>query len=321
VSAGETAQPQSRTPPRPQGERTKHHYVPVFYLQQWARRADGKLCEFSRPYKTPVGQPDPPITSIPVKHRWVHPDGTGFIKHLYTFPGLTPKLRNWLEDEFFRRVDNDAAQVMQRLLRGDTRFAQRDKSAWSRFLMSMFHRSPEGIQRVVRTININVMRIQEHEIRPEYERLRDEAGGGPSYEETIEQLTDADYQQFHLQTLRTIIDSRRLGAVLNNMIWTVAPRQGVYPLFTSDRPIFMTALGRDDARLVMPLTPDYLFLAAKTAPTLHVLERHILSGGFTELINNRVVRQARNFVYAFDDSRMPFLPNRLGDRQSWSPLE
>src|ERR1700693_2063923 len=57
------------------------------------------------------GKPDPPITSIPVKHRWVHPDGTGFIKHLYTFPGLTPKLMNWLEDEFFRRVDNDAAQV------------------------------------------------------------------------------------------------------------------------------------------------------------------------------------------------------------------
>ena len=48
-------------------ERKKHHYIPVFYLQQWVRREDGKLCEFSRPYKTPPGQPEPSIKSIPVK--------------------------------------------------------------------------------------------------------------------------------------------------------------------------------------------------------------------------------------------------------------
>ena len=32
----------------PDGE--KHHYLPVFYLKQWAGK-DGRLCEFSRPYK------------------------------------------------------------------------------------------------------------------------------------------------------------------------------------------------------------------------------------------------------------------------------
>jgi hypothetical protein len=157
--------------------------------------------------------------------------------------------------------------------------------------------------------------------RAEYERVLQEAGGGPTYDELIGQLTDADYQRFHLETLRTVMDSHRLGAVLNNMIWTVAPRQGVYPLFTSDRPIFMTALGRDDAHLVMPLTPDCIFVAGKSARTMHALERRIVSGGLTEIINDRVTRQARNFVYANDDARMNFLLNRLGDREPWSPLE
>jgi hypothetical protein len=27
----------------------RHHYIPIFYLKQWARD-DGMLCEFSKPY-------------------------------------------------------------------------------------------------------------------------------------------------------------------------------------------------------------------------------------------------------------------------------
>jgi hypothetical protein len=128
------------------GRRKKHHYIPVFYLKGWAENG-GQLCEFSRPYRMPEGQLDPPTKPIPLKPRRTYPDGTGFIKDLYRFPGLSPKMANFLEDEFFRLVDNDAAQIMQRLLRGDVTIEQQGKSAWARFLMSMFHRSPENIKR------------------------------------------------------------------------------------------------------------------------------------------------------------------------------
>jgi hypothetical protein len=30
-----------------------HHFVPVFYLQQWANQ-DGKLIEYSRPYRNKI---------------------------------------------------------------------------------------------------------------------------------------------------------------------------------------------------------------------------------------------------------------------------
>jgi hypothetical protein len=303
-----------------QGERNKHHYIPVFYLKGWAGK-DGRLCEFSRPYKMPPAQLELNIKSIPVKPRRVHPDGTGFIKHLYRFPDLNPRLANYLENEFFLRVDNEAAVVMQRLLRGELQFDQTSKSAWARFLMSMFHRSPENIMRIAALINLDYIKSLEEEHRPQHEALREQRGEGPTWDEMIENFTDADYQQFRLQTLRTIMDSKRVGEFLNSMIWTVAPRYGKYPMFTSDRPITMTALGQDNAHLVMPLTPNHNFFAAKNSETLHRLENRNHSGGLAEIVNNDIVRQARTYVYAIDDSRQAFLTNRLGDRQSWSPLE
>jgi hypothetical protein len=44
----------------------KHHYIPKFYLKQWAV-LDGKLCEFRKPYKTVVD-------------RMTDPDGTGYVR-------------------------------------------------------------------------------------------------------------------------------------------------------------------------------------------------------------------------------------------------
>lgn len=85
----------------PQGERSKHHYIPVFYLRSWATAPDGKLCEFSRPYKTPEGQPEPDIRPIPVKAKRVDPNGTGYIEHLYKFHRLKPPLRTTLRMNSF----------------------------------------------------------------------------------------------------------------------------------------------------------------------------------------------------------------------------
>jgi hypothetical protein len=53
----------------------KHHYIPEFYLKQWAG-PDGRLCEFSRPYKR-------------VLPRMTHPGGTGFSRGRFLKPLLT----------------------------------------------------------------------------------------------------------------------------------------------------------------------------------------------------------------------------------------
>ena len=56
-------------PPKDKGG-DKHHYIPKFYLKQWAG-PDGRLCEFAQRYKG-------------VEARPTYPDGTGYVRGLYT---------------------------------------------------------------------------------------------------------------------------------------------------------------------------------------------------------------------------------------------
>ena len=102
----------------------KHHYVPVFYLSQWAG-PDGRLCEFCRRYRG-------------IEARPTFPDGTGYLRGLNTFSRLPPRLADFLENSFFQKVDNDAALVLQELLKDKLPTDRSSTSAWSRFLMTLF---------------------------------------------------------------------------------------------------------------------------------------------------------------------------------------
>jgi len=70
----------------------RHHYIPVFYLKQWAGD-DKRVCEFSRSY-------------VRVKPRRTHPDGTGYLDGLNTVDGLPPEEAQFLEDVFFKIADD-----------------------------------------------------------------------------------------------------------------------------------------------------------------------------------------------------------------------
>jgi hypothetical protein len=82
-------------------ENEKHHYLPVFYLKQWAG-TDGRLCEFSRPYKS-------------VEPRRTHPDGTGYVRGLYKIEGLPPQTMNVIETKFLKPADGLASDALKAL--------------------------------------------------------------------------------------------------------------------------------------------------------------------------------------------------------------
>lgn len=107
-------------------------YIPVFYSREWTG-PDGRLCEYSRPYKE-------------VKPQWKHPDATGYVRGLYTVPGAEPGVSEYIERQFFRITDNGAA-VVARQLRGEgqTDFSSLDSSSWSRFIISLMLRNPEYV--------------------------------------------------------------------------------------------------------------------------------------------------------------------------------
>jgi len=82
----------------------KHHYIPIFYLKQWAA-SNGQVCEFSKPYKI-------------VKPRRTHPDGTGYVRGLYTFDRLRPEDADLMEKDFLLRADDGASTVLRGFLSG-----------------------------------------------------------------------------------------------------------------------------------------------------------------------------------------------------------
>ena len=113
----------------------RHHYIPIFYLKQWARDNKGRLCEFSEPYDR-------------VKPRMTHPRGTGYVDGLNTVEGLPPAEARFLEDVFFQIADDAAAQALKMLLSPSPwNFTTKMRSGWSRFIMSLMVRNPESVQK------------------------------------------------------------------------------------------------------------------------------------------------------------------------------
>jgi hypothetical protein len=120
-------------------EAEKHHYLPVFYLKQWAG-ADGRLCQFSRPYDR-------------VKPKRTHPDGTGYVRGLYAIEDIDPEVINAIETKFLKPADGLAADALQDLL-NDRPFRRPApmRTSWSRFVLSLMIRYPEAVAEMKRQL-------------------------------------------------------------------------------------------------------------------------------------------------------------------------
>jgi hypothetical protein len=71
---------------------SKHHYIPAFYLRQWA--TNGFLCEMRK------------IREKVVVHSKA-PGGTGWQKDLYKIEGVAPQIAQHFERTFMHMVDTE----------------------------------------------------------------------------------------------------------------------------------------------------------------------------------------------------------------------
>jgi uncharacterized protein DUF4238 len=286
----------------------KHHYIPKFYLKQWVGE-DGKLCEFTRPNNC-------------VKPRRVAPDGTGYVRGLNTFALLPPQLANFLEDRFFRIVDSQAARVLKILLQDNVDLDADAKSDWSRFLMSLLHRNPEGMARIGKKVADEFPTLLETAVRSQYEASRSETDP-ETFEEFRATFSQKEIDEVHLHVLHRIMDSENVGSLLNSMQWAVIHfDSGHHRLMTSDSPIWMTpGLGRPEAVLGLAISPRQIFVAAHDRGVLRCIHELAVAGGLAQRLNNCIARQARKYVFSVDDTPLPFVAERLGDKMQWCPWE
>lgn len=276
-----------------------HHYIPTFYLRRWAGE-DGRLCEFSRPYRL-------------VKPQRKSPEAAGHLRGLYTIPGLPPESQSILEDKFLRQTDQAASDALDFMLAntsGVDDMSSRLRSGWSRFLLSLMHRTPEKVGDLRAKLRMELA-TRLPEIERDYQTLRQ-----PSDPETFEDLRALLKRDVEEKTwavlLERVIDSLTVGTFLNAMRWSIVTFNGSrHSLLTSDRPVCRTnGIDRPDGHVVLPVGPTQVFIAAKN-PEIGAALRQANAGELHVCLNDIVARQAVRYVYGTDDRQLRFAENRL----------
>jgi len=172
-----------------------------------------------------------PALQKEVKPRMTHPDGTGYIRGLYTFDDVSAEIRDFLEQKFFLKADDRAHVALKLLLTDQLDFDAPTRGGWSRFLMTLLHRNPEGIERTRRRVIEGLPEI----LRRNYDSIRDRADSN-TVDEFVASLTNRDIDTTTLIVLNKIMDSGLVGMALNRMGWgVIRVNRSRYPLLTSDR--------------------------------------------------------------------------------------
>lgn len=291
------------------GKDDKHHYIPVFYSKRWTGQ-DGRLCEYSRPYKV-------------VKPRRTFPDGTGYVRGLYTVPDAPPGKEHIIESHLMASVDNWAAQAHTRMLEDGNsagRLEARSALGWCQFLYSLIVRNPEHLQLIQKKLAAMRPEILEY-VRDDYENIR-APDDPPTFDEYKAKYSNKPLPVPPARVLLNILTSKRVARALATLKWvTKDVGSARFSLLTSDRPVIMTnGLDRSDAHIVLPISPRKLFIAAKEEKTLH----EITSMSAEQLActsNQKVAEQAYHYVYGVDDTQLRLVAKRLGKRARSSPLD
>lgn len=290
-----------------QNDPSKHHYIPAFYLRGWEAGTDSKLIEFSKPHRSVCAVK--PVRAV----------STGFKERLYSMDDYPPELSQAVETKWFKPVDDDASNVLEKLRAGVSipTSDSESRSAWARFIMSLLVRCPEDIldlrvlwrERVFGTSGVNS--------QEEYNRVR------PSdYPENF-----ADYlrslplaiKEFHqFQSLISMIDSEKVGTRLINLVWEVVETSTVVPSFlTSDRPVIRN---RGAAlHFALPISPRQLFIAAPSDVMTRILRMREID--LVKDSNRLVVEGAQRFVYGVDDAQKRFVFNRISNNRQPRVME
>jgi Protein of unknown function (DUF4238) len=289
----------------------KHHYIPVFYLRQWAS-ADKRVCVMR---KVQSGL-------------WVDrlsPKGTGYKKDLYRIENVSPELAQSFESEFLKLTDTHASEALAKLLHRGSTWTDDLRSAWARFILSLLFRNPE-----------NVSRIRDHILemwRVGFELYRNNYNPAEHNNAPFEEY-QAQHPVPHVeaaQFLKETIDNERIALDLMRMHWHVKPLEKSRTLLmTSDRPFDMPHLGSPNAYLALPIGPRHLFIATRKPDFVRRYIDPLSHTAIARTSNKQIVRQAREYVWAFDEDSSDFvkkhictLPDRviLSDEQMRQTIE
>jgi hypothetical protein len=286
-----------------------HHYLAVFYLNRWAGE-DGKVCRFSRPHGDKV-----------VSKR-VSARGTGYEEHLYSMRAPDGPPIADMERDFMSRLDSEAARSLDLLEQGlpESKWEQRLRSAWSRFLWAQSIRTPSEIAQLKLSVKESWC-AETPGLQEAYEAERPD-GAPESVDDWLSTLDPHTEDRFALTIARQSMDHSSIGQIINNMRWKVLDFEGCgIPLLTSDRPVWMTTtLVETDAFILMPIAPTRLFVATRETETmLRIAAQNRRQQA--KNMNKTTVQHAIKFVFGVDDKMKAFVQKHFAARRHSTHME
>lgn len=286
-----------------------HHYLAVFYLNRWAGE-DGKVCRFSRPHGDKVVS----------KH--VSARGTGYEEHLYSMRASDGPPIADMERDFMSRLDSEAARALDLLEQDlpESKWEQRLRSAWSRFLWAQSIRTPSEIAQLKLSVK-EAWSAATPGLQEAYETERPE-GAPESVDDWLATLDPHTEDRFALTIARQSMDHSGIGQIINNMRWKVLDFEGCgIPLLTSDRPVWMTTtLVEPDAFILMPIAPTRLFVATRETETmLRIAAQNRRQQA--KNMNKTTVQHAVKFVFGVDDKMKVFVQKHFAARRHSTHME
>ena len=277
---------------------TDHHYLPKFYLHAWA--VDGKLVEFSRPYREVVS------TSRT-------PKGTGFQPSLYSLPGEDdPHRREQIELGIMNHIDGRGAVAYQKLMAGRPQDLEADqRSAWALFVNSLLFRTPARLRWFDEQLRGAEFAFTEDESADD-EPLRSTEQPSDA-QGFFKDASDDDLSVARMSLMIDLIASQQLGQGIFGMVWEVLPLPSLkHGLLTSDDPIMMSnGMDRPDSFLLLPLGPHHLFVAGSTERAVQAFTSQ-LPRDLERAINTSIAEQAEQIVIGHHNGHQRFVEARLG---------
>jgi hypothetical protein len=279
-----------------------HHFVPVFYLKQWA--PNGKLIAYTRPRGA-------------VFRKEVSPRATGYERDLYSFPGLGEELSHFLESVFLQQNDSVAAVALRKLIaREKTGWTSDLRSSWSRFLLGFLIRHPDPFAELKAA-------AYDHWLKPdpatkaEYDKIR-----RPEFPLTFEEYVESIpglADKIRIRLLQAAMDNERLGTRLNAMIWdTIDVSASEDTLLTSDWPLDKN-LPAENGHIAVPVGPAKLFVGVYKQWVLDELRR-VPPKRLVHNVNKTVVARARRHVWSCDDRQRPFIDKHMSTHMLEPPF-
>ena len=290
-------------------EPKKHHYIPQFLLAEWAVN-DGKLWRFTRPHGNKIAR------------KLVAPAEIGYEPQLYTTPGLPEEYAQQFEKVFLSKVDDRAACAHKLLMRNELiNWKTPTRSDWTRFIGSLFFRTPENLAAYKEAIAI-LLRQETPEQRTAY--LKDKPRDWPdTLHKAITSVAPDWPEQAALEILRDLVDDGERGERINNMVWTTGQMGGGEEFLISDALLHHTTpLHIEGAYLVIPISPKHLFVATNNGDdaTLEMFKT-IDANQLVQQINKVVVSRASVFVGATSLAQLPFIEAHFATQENPSIIK